>query len=395
MVFRLIVAFASLIAAFLLHDGGHVWLALATGVLAIVFAAYVLRDVRRLRLRVNYLISAAMNGDFSCKFPTSGVSGDERDINRQLNLLVSHLEQLSDDARQNEAFLSCVINLVDSGIIVANGQGHIVHVNDAALALLSLPVLTDVRQLPEDMPGLKVTRTETVLHSDRLTIYTVSDMRRQLQTAEVESWEKLTRVLTHEIMNSLTPVNSIAENICTNHAGADGELAQQLDVIRSSSRSLMEFVKNFRRFTVLPAPQARVFYIKPFLERIILLVRSFDGAADLDVSLSVFPPDAMAYSDENMLAQVIVNILKNALEAHPSHVRLSVAIRNDESVEIAIANDGDPIPDDIAGQIFTPFFSTKAEGSGIGLSLSRRIIAKLGGTLTLTASPVTKFTIIL
>lgn len=363
---------------------------------AITCAVKVSTDIRRLRRRVVYLVTAAMNGDFSYKFPVSGVSEQEKEINLALNQFVSHLERLSMEAKENEAFLGLVINLIDSGIIVADSDGRVIKANKAALNLLSVPVLTDIRGIPMSPAGLHMSSTPCTLRGEKMTIYTVSDMRRQLQAAEVESWEKLTRVLTHEIMNSLTPVTSIAETLCSESYGlslSGEEVRQQMEVILSGSRALMEFVRNFRKFTILPEPKPQVFYIRPFLQKMISLAKATEGSGQVEFTLSVFPPDAMAYADENMLSRVILNILKNAVEASSSMITVEADIRDDESVEITLANNGDVIPEEIASKIFTPFFTTKSGGSGIGLSLSRRIIDRLGGTLSLTTRPHTRFTI--
>lgn len=379
-----------------LSPGDNWWAALCL-LIGILCANRVLRIINRLRRRIKYLISATIGGDFSYKFPTVGVPEHERDINVALNRVVAHLEVLSNDARQNEAFLSLVIDLVNIGIAVINEKGHVVHSNKAVLSLLSLPVLTDVRQMPEDVSGLSITKTPALLHGKQMMIYTVTDMRRSLQVAEVESWEKLTRVLTHEIMNSLTPINSIADSLRT-QTSADfdaASLRQQLAVISSSSKALMDFVKNFRKFSSLPPSNPKIFYIKPFVERAVALMAANGIAREIEFRSMVFPPDAMVYTDESLLNQVLVNILKNAVEANPSVIEVEAKIREDESVEISVANDGELIPSDLAAQIFTPFFTTKAAGSGIGLSLSRRIIARLGGTLTLATSPHTRFTVTL
>lgn len=388
------------IAACILYAYGHNW----SGILAIMLAVWCggtgLREIRRLRHNINYLISAAINGDFSYKFPVTDVADNERRINMSLNLIVAHLESLGMRARQEAAFLETIINLVDAGIIVANGKGHVINANNAARRLLSLPVITDIRQIPADCHGLEIKKTAARLRDEEIDIFTISDVSRMMQTAEIESLEKLTRVLTHEIMNSLTPVNSISETLCRHleegrDIAAESDLHQQIEAIRSSSRSLMDFVKNFRKFTVIPEPKPQVIYLKTFLQRQISLARSFDKTGNIDFSLLVFPPDTMAYTDANLLGQVILNILKNAIEANPGKVETEVSIKDDESVEISISNDGAPIPENILPQIFTPFFTTKQEGSGIGLSLSRRIVASLGGTLLLTPQPYTRFSITL
>lgn len=362
--------------------------------LAALFCAYkVTNKFTKLRNRINFIISATINGDFAYKFPESGINENEREINHTLNQIVSHLEKLSNEARQTEQFLSVIINLVDTGIIVADTNGHVLHCNSAALRLMNLSVLTNVCQFPKFSESLIVKRTDTTLNEKRYTIYTVNDISIPLQTAEVESWEKLIRVLTHEILNSLTPITSIADSLIKNCK--EPEVESSLDVISSSSKALINFVKGFRKFTVLPEPKSKTFYLNGLLNKAVSLCANYEQAQDVEIKLSIMPPDTMLYTDEAMMSQVIVNIMKNALEASPKHLWVSARVREDELVEICITNDGDRIEPEIASQIFTPFFSTKPSGSGIGLSLSRRIMKRLGGTLTVSPAPYTRFTILI
>lgn len=360
---------------------------------AAICCGYMLtKGIRRLNRRVRYIIEATLSEDFSYKFPTEGVGRDEGDTNRMLNRIVAHLERLNSQAAQNEAFLAWAINLMDIGIVVADAAGDVRHHNDAALRLLERPVLTNVCQIPrQDYCDLSINKTGMNLNGSSFTVYTISDLRRPVQTAEVESWEKLTRVLTHEIMNSLTPIQSIAETMSGKATG--DEEAEAFATISSSSRSLMAFVKNFRKFSVLPQPQMKVMYVKPFLEKCVRMAGEYVRDIGIRISLECFPPDMMVYTDEALLSQVILNIVKNAAEAAPSSISIEASVKVDESVEIRISNDGELIPDDLAGQIFTPFFTTRPSGNGIGLSLSRRIVSHLGGTLTLATRPRTCFAV--
>lgn len=366
--------------------------AVMAGTASICCGYMLTQGVQRLNRRVRYIIEATLSEDFSYKFPTEGVGRDEVDTNRMLNRIVAHLERLNSQASQNEAFLAWAINLMDIGIVVADTAGDVRHHNDAALRLLERPALTNVCQMiRQDYSGLLINKTEMNLNGSSFTVYTISDLRRPVQTAEVESWEKLTRVLTHEIMNSLTPIQSIAETM--SGKATDDEEAEAFATISSSSRSLMLFVKNFRKFSVLPQPQMRVMYVKPFLEKCVRMAEEYVRSSGICIRLSVFPPDMMVYTDEALLSQVILNIVKNAAEAAPSFISIEASVKADETVEIRISNDGELIPDEIARQIFTPFFTTRPEGSGIGLSLSLRIVTHLGGTLTLSSRPRTCFAV--
>lgn len=351
-----------------------------------------IKSLRRLNKSLRYLIDATLNGDFLYKFPTVNVNRDERDINIKLNCIVEHFEHLSTEARQNEAFLERVINLMDIGLAVADSKGDIRFYNEAALRLLDRPVLTHVCQIPENLyPNLVIKKNELTVKEKCFTLYTISDLSRRMQEVEVESWEKLTRVLTHEIMNSLTPIQSIAETMSSKES--DTEISEAFNAISSSSGSLMRFVKNFREFRQLPKPHMKVLYLKPILESCVRLGEGYVGDRSIAFSLLCFPPEVMVYTDETLLSRVILNILKNAIEASPTVITIEAEVKAEESVEIRISNDGEPIPDATAEHIFTPFFTTRASGSGIGLSLSRRIINHLGGTLSFKTKPLTCFII--
>ncbi len=343
-----------------------------------------------LNKRLNFLVSATLNNDFAYKFPDNGISKSEKEANIILNHIVKHFEKLATYARQNEQFMKLVIDMVEIGIIVADNKGNIKHINKAALNLLSIPVMTNICQM-KNTADLSINKTEATLNNITHTIYTITDIRKSIQTAEVESWEKLTRVLTHEIMNSLTPINSMAKSL--SQYSTPDELKESLEIIADSAESLTTFVKNFRKFSILPEPKFKVFYLKPFLNTTISLSKNQESATNINFELSVFPPETMVCSDESMLNLVIINIIKNAIEANPNTIGISSRICDDETIEISIYNDGVLIPDNILPQIFTPFFTTRNDGSGIGLSLSKRIISHLGGTLTLSSRPITKFII--
>ena len=341
---------------------------------------------------MRYIVDATVSSDFSYKFPTTEVSKDERDVNEMLNRIVEHLEQLNLEARQNEAFLAKVINITDIGLALADAKGAVRFHNDAALRLLERSALTHVCQIPEQaFVDLAIKKSDFNVNEKSFTLFTISDLSRQMQAVEVESWEKLTRVLTHEIMNSLTPIQSIAETM--SGKTSDKEINEALDTISSSSSSLMQFVKNFREFSFLPEARMNAIYIKPLLESCVRMAEMYADGKNIDISLKCFPPELMTYTDESLLSRVLINIIKNAIEANPNSIFIESDIKADESVEIRISNDGDIISDETAEHIFTPFFTTRTSGSGIGLSLSRRIITHLGGTLTLKTIPYTCFTI--
>lgn len=355
-------------------------------------AFMITRNLNRIIRQMSYIIEATLDGDFSYKFPTVNVSNEERSSNMTLNRIVEHLEEVSLEARKNDAFLTQIFNMADIGLALADAKGNITICNEPALRLLDREVLTHVCQIPcEADAELIIKRREVTVNDKMFTLFTFTDLRHQMQLVEVESWEKLIRVLTHEIMNSLTPIQSIAETV--SGKASSKEIIEALDTISSSSGYLMQFVKNFREFSLLPDPRMRVLYLKPLLESVIRIAESYDNADKIKFNLVCFPPELMVYSDESLLNRVLINIIKNAVEANPDSITVEAEVKADDSVEIRISNDGELIPEETAEHIFTPFFTTRQSGNGIGLSLSRRIITHLGGTLSFKTRPITSFSI--
>lgn len=383
----LILAFS---AGFFCVSGSPLWIFSVVG--SAICVAMTMRGITLVNKRLRFIMDATISGDFSYKFPTENVPCEERECNEMLNGIVEHFERLTKEVRRNEVFLARMINLSDIGLAIADSKGDIRLHNEAALRLLDRSAFTNACQIPDQAYiDLSIRKSEVTVNDKSFTLYTISDLSRKMQAVEVESWEKLTRVLTHEIMNSLTPIQSIAETMSGKTSTQD--VAEAFLTISSSSRSLMQFVRNFREFSRLPEPQMRVIYVKPLLESCIRMMRSVAKDSNVSITLRCFPPDLMVYTDESMISQVLVNIMKNALDACPAHICVEADEKSDETVEIRISNDGDPISDETAEQIFTPFFTTKESGSGIGLSLSRRIMTHLGGTLILKTRPQTCFSV--
>lgn len=382
--------FMSFGAGICLADRSFWWIIFA--ICAVCCAVALIRDGARVNKRMRYVMDATLSGDFSYKFPTSNVSQDEMEINEILNRIVEHFEKLTNEVRQNEAFLGRLINLTDIGLAVADAKGGIRLCNDASLRLLEREAWTNVCQIPEQTyEDLDIRKSEVTVNDKSFTLFTITDLRHRMQVVEVESWEKLTRVLTHEIMNSLTPIQSIAETMSERATSKDESDA--FNTISSSSRSLMYFVRNFREFSRLPEPSMKVLYLKPILKSCVSLAEGYVMDKEISISLTCFPPELMVHTDETLLRQVLLNIIKNAIEANPKEISIEAEEKSDDSLEIRISNDGELISDETAEQVFTPFFTTRGTGNGIGLSLSRRIITHLGGTLTFRTRPITCFSV--
>ena len=344
---------------------------------------------------MQFLFDAVDNVDFSFNFPTDGVSKDDRAINRALNRIRRFLQHTREEQMEREKYYEQILDAVDTGIMVVDGRDNVLQHNRAALRLLGTDVLTHLNQVRSPLKDDRLSKHETqaMLKGKRVRIIALSDVSNELNNQEVDSWIKLIRVLTHEIMNTVTPVTSLSETLlktldadaAEDPSAGQARLKQGLATIHKTSTELLSFVNNYRRFTHVPLPQPTLFYVKPFLERMALLFRH-------EVETSVEPKDLLAYADESLLAHVVTNLLKNATEAiSDSHseaskdtfIKVAAYANEQESVIIDVTDNAGLIPDDIASHIFIPFFTTKPEGSGIGLSLSRQIMRVSGGSLSL------------
>ena len=339
------------------------------------------RRYRRTIGKVTFLFNAIDNLDFSFNFPEQG---RDKLINESLNRIRRILETARHEAIERERYYEQIINAVSTGIMVVDERGCVLQHNDAALRLLGVEALTFESQAAAKLASDDFSKRDTtaMLHGKKVRIIAFSDIRNELSSREMESWTKLIRVLTHEIMNNVAPITSLSETL--SHKANDNEIKEGLSVINSTGKQLLNFVDNYRRMTLIPKPQPKLFYVKPFLERMVAISKEYSKTSDIHQDISL--PDLLLYADESLIAHVVTNILKNAVEAGASAITIAAYTAPDDSVCIDISNNGKPIPTDEAQQIFVPFFTTKPTGSGIGLSISRQIMKQSGGSIELITS---------
>lgn len=355
------------------------------------------RHYRRNIKKVTFLFDAIDNGDFSFNFPTEKGFKEDKILHKSLNRIKLFLQHTREEQMDREKYYEQILNAVDTGILVVDDHDNILQHNQAALRLLDTDVLTHMNQVKGKLKDEHLAKHETqaMLKDKHVRIIALSDVSHELSNQEVDSWIKLIRVLTHEIMNTITPVTSLSETLLT-RVTEDKDLKQGLETIHKTGTELLAFVNNYRRFTHVPQPQPALFYVEPFLERMAMLCNH-------EVEISVSPKDLLAYADESLLSHVVTNLLKNAVEAFRekeklSFIRLQAYANAQESIIIDVSNNAGLIPEDVASHIFIPFFTTKPEGSGIGLSLSRQIMRVSGGSLSLhqdKAQGITTFRIII
>ena len=362
-----------------------VWAVVAAVAVAVALYVRLLLHYRRNTRKVAFMFDAIDNNDLSFAFHTSGVPTDDALLNRSLNRIKLVLAHARDEAVEREKYYEQIMDAAGTGLLVTDAAGHILQHNHAATVLLQRQVLTHLDQVRSrlDDGTLSLRETYTTLRGERVRIIAVSDINSELANREVDSWIKLIRVLTHEIMNTITPITSLSQTLLRN---ATGEQREGLETISRTGSELMAFVDNYRRFTHVPQPQPKLFYVKPFAERMARL-------APCEVEVNVCPADLLVYADEGLMARVMSNLLKNAAEAvdaadevHGSQGRkvwIDAYTGSDDSVVMDVCDNAGIIDADTAQHVFVPFFTTKPGGNGIGLPLARQIMRVSGGTLSL------------
>lgn len=355
---------------------------LIIAVIAVAVCLYFRRRYKSTVDKVTFLFNAIDNGDYNFRFAEDGKATGEKGLNKSLNKVKDILTHARDEQMEREKYFELILDSVDTGIIVVEDErGVVLRYNHAAQKLLQREMITHVDQIKESLKNFSSRETNTVLKGRRVRIVAFSDIKGELANQETDSWVKLIRVLTHEIMNTVTPIVSLSDTLLRH---SEGEQHEGLSVIHHTSKELVKFVENYRRFTHVPTPQPTLFYVKPFLERMTSLARQRmkDGC---EVETDIRPKDLIVYADEGLISRVVTNLLKNAAEAVPAggHIWLKAYTGENDTVVIDVINNGPMIPDDIATHIFVPFFTTKKDGSGIGLSISRQIMRVSNGFISL------------
>lgn len=311
-----------------------------------------------------------------------------QDLVEELNNTIADYKKRLQNEAVRQHYYERLLDEVDTAVMVCREKGEITWQNRAAIVLLG-----SLARLPEEWVSasrpikvrhvrhsttyeMLVSATNFILEEQRLYIVSLKDIHQVLEEKEMEAWQKLVSVLTHEIMNSLSPIIALSEQ---GKSGQNGQpntdaLRTALSVIHRRSSRLLEFVKNYRRLTRLPDPQSEWVEVQEYCDD---LSQFFDARLQFDVQ----PADLQVYADPGQLMQVLVNLVKNAIEAGDGTVILSASRVAKGGVEISVRDRGTGILPDVLERIFIPFFTTKKDGSGIGLSLSKQIVAKHGGTL--------------
>ena len=364
---------------------------------------------RRMRKKVAYMLDALEDKELNFRFNETRLR--DRRFNRTLNRLRNIFDKERHEIIEQEKYFGLMLDHVRTGVAVIEQDGRVNYCNNTALALLGIATLGHIRQLRTVSDSLynafltiteaKEERASYYNESGKMTIsmtaaaatigkvqvkvVAFNDISSDIAESEQQSWSKLIRVLTHEIMNTVTPIASLSETLLR-FEGVDEEIRSGLDTISQSSRGLIKFVDSYRNLTRIAPPVKKAFYFKELADRVMNLTNEQALLSGVQCTYTEKTDDIILYADEGQITQIMLNLVKNAIQADAKTVEITAEINPSEHIIINVFNDGSPISKESQEEIFVPFFTTKQDGTGIGLSLSRQIMRMHNGTISLTRS---------
>lgn len=399
---------------------GTLWIALG-GVVIAALTYIVTRAATRRRIigKIDFMSDALDSGETAFRYSES--RWRNRRLNKSLNRLRSIFEAEKAEVRERERYFGTMLDHVQSGVIVIDGE-KIDYSNTVAKGFLGMAEISSLRQIGRISPDLAnafreasemesrasfISERGTVqfsisactarLHGKEVSIVTFNDITREMENNESESWTRLIRVLTHEIMNTVTPVASLSSALSQNLDSYSAEdIRSALGTIASSSEGLISFVQSYRSLTHISAPVRKAFYLKDLVNDSVNIAKA--NWPSVNVLYRELSSDVILYADYGQMSQVLNNLIKNAVQAGAGNVSITASIDKREQTVIDIANDGEPISASGQEQLFVPFYTTKgSSGTGVGLSLCRQIVRLNGGTIKLSSSTpeATVFTIVM
>lgn len=357
--------------------------------------------------------------DFSIGFAADNKLGYSfRTLNRQFNEVLDAFRLARAEREANLQYLNAVVHHVSVGLLAFDTEGNVELVNNAALKLLGIYRLRQLSELQKTHPDLTemirmLRAQDNVLYhtptDQQLSVYatvirlrgkvikliSLQNIQSELQQKELEAWQNLTRVLRHEIMNSITPITSLIATmrdivtqdlpVTAENREAVGDISEALRTIENRSVGLLNFVNAYRDFTNIPLPVIKEIPVLQMIQNVARLMQTDTKTAGITLNCQTQPDDLTVQADAGQIEMVLINLIRNAIEALVGNANAAITIRGgrdaSQHVVIEVTDNGTGIIPEALEKIFIPFFTTKKTGSGIGLSLSRQIMQMHGGML--------------
>lgn len=425
---RVLLLVLTLMLIYVIHN--ETAYAVSSIILGILFIAQVISLIRyteQTNKKLTKFFESIRHADFTSSFSDSDLGKSFEGLNNEFNEVIDAFNKNKQEKEEHFSYLLTVIQHVSIGIIVYKKDGTVDVFNNAVKRLLRLPRLRLIKNLSvidESLPDkllnmkagdkllvkvfiddellqLSMHATQFRMRGEEYILVSLQDIHPELEQKEIESWQKLIRVLTHEIMNSITPISSLTETVSgileshENDSPSDEDIREDMDNVKQAittignrSKGLLNFVEIYRNLTRIPKPNFRHFMVQELFDRAFELLGPKFKENNIQTVIKVFPKDLKVLADPDLIDQVLINLLLNAIDAvsdknvtNPK-ITIVASVNLNNRTTIEIADNGMGIKQDLLDKIFMPFFTSKKKGSGIGLSLGRQIMQMHKGSIS-------------
>ncbi|MBJ6368546.1 sensor histidine kinase [Snuella sedimenti] len=407
----------------------HLDYAIYLGIILIAQVIGLIAFLNQTNKKIAFFFEAIENDDSTVHYPIHIKNKSLKALHDSLNKVNNLIQGIKIEHEAQERYYQTILEEAAIGILTINKHGHIYTANKSAKAMLSRNQLTHVRQLQQinkklhdliaglkpfdpklfqftnerEIIKLSVKATPLVLNKKELLLVLIQNINSEIEQNEVDSWNKLFSVLTHEIMNTIAPITSLSETLVdtiNKHSSTNNEqlmdasvsknISKGLNVIKQNSHNLVDFVNSYRTLTKIPSPDKNILSVESLFDKIKILCSQEKGFSNVTFKTNI-SNDLEIFADEKQVLQVLVNLVKNALQSIGDNtngvIKLIGTKGYNGKIVLQVADNGPGIPSDLLSDIFVPFFTTKKEGTGIGLSLSKHIMRLHGGSLRVSSVP--------
>ncbi len=411
-------------SVYLFNQGGKNVSAIILACIALIALIELFKFTTTTNRKLTRFLESVKYSDFASEFTADNqLGGSFKALNTEFNNVLEAFRKARKEKEEHWQYLNTVLQHVNTGILSFDMNGNIELINHVAKGLLRRPQIRNISELEgydnglynllrkiktgeqslyeiDNRVQLAIHATELRLRGNSYKLVAMQNIQSELQKKEIQSWQNLTKVLRHEIMNSMTPIASLTStlnDILTeelvskdNHfeISTDGvdDIHEGLKTIESRSKALIQFIDAYREYTSIPLPKVKTIIVNDLLEEIYGLMKVDIRKSSTDFSFSIQPKSLKISADENQIEQVLINLVKNAVESVAEkgngRVRIRAGLDKNNRTFIEVSDNGQGIIPEAINQIFIPFYTTKKKGSGIGLALSRQIMQLHNGTIT-------------
>jgi len=403
------------------------------GVLLILQIFSLINYIEKTNRIVTSFLESVRFSDFSRTFQVEGLGSSFDNLKRAFNKVIEDFQQIRTEKEEHYFYLQQIISHVEIGIVAYQKDGTVEMINNSAKKLFNVQSLKNIQLLETWSPGLKsvffdikpggnelikvkkgedilqlsIYATQFIINERDIILVSIKNIQSELEEQEMKAWQKLIRVLTHEIMNSIAPIASLTStvNVMVKEVAKElrpqitgdfdtetfDDIIEALETVHKRSTGLIHFVEKYRDLTKIPNPNFRIYKIKEQFENIYNILKKEIDEYEINFNIIVVPEMLEVTADEQLIEQVLINLVKNSIHALESvekgEIKLNAYINNNGKRVMQIYDNGQGIIKEVGEKIFIPFFTTKSSGSGIGLSLSKQIMRLHGGNIKVVSEP--------